>query len=347
MRAGGVLLFTFLLTASWLAALWVAMRIHRNFREHEKTKAKLQAISDSALDAIIMMDPKGNAAHWNPAAQKMFGYSSEEIMGHSIHGILTPGKHRKQAYAGHENFVNSGTGAAVGKVLELEAQQKDGSTFPIQIAMSPIKLEDQWWAVAIIRDITEQKHADNELRQSESRFRDVVMSMSDWIWETDPEGVCTYCSEQVEKSLGYKNDELIGKTPFDFMPTPDAEHVEKMFRTTVAKRLPIKDFENRNIAKDGSEVVFLTNALPILDDQGNVVGYRGVNKDITKRKRAEEKVANAHRDLMSVINASSHVSIIAIDQQGTITLFNSGAEKMLGYSREEDGREANARHYTP
>jgi len=141
----------------------------RDFCEQKQAQEKLRAISDSALDAIIMMDSGGNVAHWNPAAEKMFGYSSKEIMGRGVHEVLAPNEYREQATRGLAGFAKSGKGPAIGKTLDLEAQRKDGSRFPIEMSMSPIKLEDRWWAVGIVRDITEQKLAERELHEAKNR----------------------------------------------------------------------------------------------------------------------------------------------------------------------------------
>jgi PAS domain S-box-containing protein len=134
---------------------------------------KLQAICKSALDAVVVINEAGEVVHWNPAAERMFGYPEEEIMGQNVHGLLVPIQHRETAKLGMERFRESGQGPAVGNVLELEAMRKDGSEFPIEIAVAPIRLENRWWASAIIRDITERrrsqealKHASEELMRS-------------------------------------------------------------------------------------------------------------------------------------------------------------------------------------
>ncbi|MGD9127913.1 MAG: PAS domain S-box protein, partial [Planctomycetia bacterium] len=335
MKTGMVVLLAFLLIIAWLVVLGVAIGVHRDALKQRKTEAQSRAISDAALDAIVMMDPQGNAARWNPAAQRMFGYSPEEILGRNFHAVLALEEHQAAALVGHAHFAKTGEGPVMGKVQEMKARRKDGTVFPIQITIAPIQLEGQWWAVGIIRDITQQKRAEDELRLSESRFRDVAKSSSDWIWETDGNGVCTFCCEKVENCLGYSCEEIIGKSLYDVMPEEGKGRAKSAFNKLFTNKEPIKDLENRHITKDGREVVLLVNAVPILDEEGNITGCRGVNKDITERKQAEEKLAEAHGKLKSVMDAANQISIIATDRQGTITLFNSGSERMLGYSAEE------------
>ena len=131
----------------------------------ESNERKLRTITDSALDAVIMIDSAGNVAYWNPAAEAIFGYSSEEILGQGVHAILTPLQYREAASQGFLRFALSGQGAAIGKTLELTALRKDGTEFPIEISVNAIGQGGSWWAVAVLRDITERKQAEREIQE--------------------------------------------------------------------------------------------------------------------------------------------------------------------------------------
>ncbi|MBN2475230.1 MAG: PAS domain S-box protein [Pirellulales bacterium] len=135
------------------------------------SEEKMRTISDAALDAVIMIDPTGHVVHWNPAAETMFGYCRQEIMGVAVHEILTPELYRQQANRGLSEHAQSGRGPVIGKTVELEAQRKDGSLFPMEISLSSLTVDGGWGAVAIIRDITERKQALEALRDSEQRLR--------------------------------------------------------------------------------------------------------------------------------------------------------------------------------
>ena len=150
---------------------------------------------------------------------------------------------------------------------------------------------------SVSREMAERKRAEETLRESEERFRDIAYSMADWIWEVDRNGVYTYCSERVVDILGYYPEEIIGKTPFDLMPEDEAKRVGEIFSKIAQMKGPIKDLENWNIKKNGKLVCFLTNGVPLLDEQGNLEGYRGVDKDITERKRAEEALKEYSHEL--------------------------------------------------
>ena len=133
---------------------------------------------------------------------------------------------------------------------------------------------------------------DNEetLRESSERFRSLVETTSDWIWEVDKNGVYTYVSPKIRDILGYEPEEILGKTPFDLMPPNEAKRVADLFSSMTTSRKPFKELENKNIHKDGRLVVLETSGIPITYMNGEFCGYRGIDRDITERKQAEDKL---------------------------------------------------------
>jgi PAS domain S-box-containing protein len=143
------------------------------------------------------------------------------------------------------------------------------------------------------------------LRQSEVRFRDITFSIADWVWEVDENGVYTYSSQKGFDFFGPLREAVIGKTPFDFMPPDEARRVAAIFSEIAANRAPIKDLENWNIDKSGQNICLLTNGVPIFDKAGNFKGYRGVDRDITERKEATEKLEARDAYLTAIIENQS------------------------------------------
>jgi PAS domain S-box-containing protein len=126
-----------------------------------------------------------------------------------------------------------------------------------------------------------------ELRESEHKFRDLVETITDCIWEIDRNGVYTYVSPQITSLLGYEPKEVFGKTPFDLMPPDEVFRVKDLFKAIMVEHEPFSNLENINVHKNGQQVVLETSGVPILDDQGHLIGYRGIDRDITERKQAE------------------------------------------------------------
>lgn len=173
--------------------------------------------------------------------------------------------------------------------FEWEHLRKDGSIFPVEVSLTAIRTNNRSHLHTVWRDITKRKQTEKFLRDSEERFRQVAMT--NWVWETDLDGRYTYCSDNVIDTLGYTPEEILGQTPFDFMPEREAVRVNEIFVEIVTDKKQIIDLENWNITKNGDEVCLLTNGVPFFDNAGNLIGYRGGDRDITDRKRAEQELA--------------------------------------------------------
>ena len=130
-----------------------------------------------------------------------------------------------------------------------------------------------------------------ELARSEERFRSLVESTNDWVWEVDEKGVYTYASPRVFDILGYLPSEVMGKTPFEIMEPEEAGRVKAVFLESVKSRKPFNSFENINLHKDGRAVILETSGAPFFDYEGAFAGYRGIDRDISSRKKAADEKA--------------------------------------------------------
>ncbi|HEY5491013.1 MAG TPA: PAS domain S-box protein [Gemmatimonadaceae bacterium] len=177
-----------------------------------------------------------------------------------------------------------------------------------------------------IQDITERKRAEDALRDSERRLRDITSSMGDWVWELDEKAVYTYASAKGIEMLG----DVIGKTPFEFMRPEEAARVSLLFADIVAAKAPIRDLEHWNVTRNGDAVCLLTNGVPILDADGRLKGYRGVDKDITERMRSLAVLRLESAALAAAANA-----IVITDRDGVIEWANAAFTTFTGYRVEE------------
>ncbi|MHA1727703.1 MAG: PAS domain S-box protein [Promethearchaeota archaeon] len=139
----------------------------------------------------------------------------------------------------------------------------------------------------MIEDITERKKAEEELYESEEKFRSIVENITDWVWEIDLNGIYTYSSPKIKELLGFKPEEIIGKTPFDFMPKEESERIRRKFSEIVELKKPFYGLENINIHKNGTQITVETRGIPLFDKSGSLLGYRGIHRDITERKKTE------------------------------------------------------------
>jgi len=163
---------TVLLTRMELQGRRVLQATVRNITEQKaaetalrESEEKIRMITASANDAIMMMDHKGNISYWNKAAEQMFDYTEEEIIGKDLHALLVPERFHAGFSKGFEKFKETGQGAALGKTVELAAFGKDGKEFSVELSLSAVKLKGGWNAIGLIRDITERKAAEGEIKK--------------------------------------------------------------------------------------------------------------------------------------------------------------------------------------
>ena len=159
------------------------------------------------------------------------------------------------------------------------------------------------------REITQRKKNETQLIETNRRLKNVLLSSADWAWEVNACGEYTYCSEKVKEHLGYTPQEMIGKTPFDFMDETEAERVGTIFQQIVANKQSIKDLENWNIHKEGHAVCLLTNGYPLFDKNGNLEGFIGVDKNITNRKKIEEETIKTNNILIKKVEEVSALNL--------------------------------------
>ncbi len=185
------------------------------------------------------------------------------------------------------------------------------------------------------REITERKRAEDRLKESEEWFRALVESTSDWVWEVDANAVYTYASPKIKELLGYEPEEVIGKTPFDFMYPEEAERIVAEFKAIAEAQKPFERLENTNQHKDGRLVVLETSGVPIFDTNGDFMGYRGIDRDVTERKQAEEALAE-ERNLLRTLIDNLPDYIFVKDTESQFIINNIAHMHILGAAAQEE-----------
>jgi len=282
------------------------------------SEANLQNIITRNADGMVVVDERGLIQFSNPAAQVMVGCSPKELMGSKFGYPLTRGE-----------------------ATEVEIIQSQRQSIPAEMRVVELSWEGKAAYLVVLHDLTQQKHAEEELRKhreeledlvesrtgelakaneglrreiaerkrteqtlraSEKRFRQVAENALEWIWEVDADGLYTYASPASEKILGYAPEEIVGKRCFyDQLHPEDRERVEKNAFEVFAEKRPFREFINRNVHCDGHTVWLLTSGVPMLDEDGSLLGYRGVDTDITERVLAEEELKKHHERLEELV----------------------------------------------
>ena len=141
------------------------LELENRGKELADSEEKFRLISTAAQDAIVILGADEQVMYWNPAAEKIFGYTADEAMGKNMHALITPVCHRGAAHSGFQHFRNSGEGNVIGKTFEISALRKNGEEFPVELSISAIKLQSSWNALGIIRDITGRKKTELSLQE--------------------------------------------------------------------------------------------------------------------------------------------------------------------------------------
>ncbi|MEK7202864.1 MAG: PAS domain S-box protein [Patescibacteria group bacterium] len=155
-----------------------------------------------------------------------------------------------------------------------------------------------------------------KLRESEKRFNDVIENALEWIWEVDVNGKYIYASPVIEKILGYKPEQIVKKKYFyDLFCPEDREELKKAALGAFAEKQPFREFINRNVHKNGEIVWLSTSGVPIFDEKGNLLGYRGADIDITERKKAEENLQKTIEELKKALEVSGRANKLMVGRE--------------------------------
>jgi len=260
-----------------------------------ESEEKFRVISSGALDAVIMMDPEGNVSFWNAAAERVFGYTADEVLGEDLHGILAPAAYSEAYLRGIAGFRKTGEGAAIGQTLELTALRKGGEEFPIEISVSGIGIRGQWHAVGIVRDITERKHAEQELRAAHAEIEMLLSSISSILIAVGPEDRIVRWNATAGQVFGIPADRAVGQ-PFSNCGIQwDWPRVLEHVSACLAQNKPVRVDDVPFTQPDAKERMLGLTISPLSDDSGEISGFLVLGADITERKVLEAQLVQAQK----------------------------------------------------
>jgi diguanylate cyclase (GGDEF)-like protein/PAS domain S-box-containing protein len=307
--------------------------LKRKSEELEESEEKFRLISTTAQDGIVIIDDKGLITFWNHAAERIFHYTVEEVIGKSLHELLAPEPQRIAANLAYEDFRNSGQGMMVGRTFETTALNKNRGELPIELSVSAFKFQDRWHALGIVRDITERKLAEQELQDSEERLRFVLEGAELGFWDWNITTGKVVRNEKWAAMLGYRYEELVETTRQweDFVHPEDREKAWQSIGAAMQGRTSAHKMEYRMLHKDGSIRWILDQAKVIIkDSNGSPVRMCGIHTDVTERKLNESRLK-----LLQFSLDYAEEEIIWIDKYAKIFIANRAACKNLEYTQDE------------
>jgi PAS domain S-box-containing protein len=287
------------------------------------SEANFRAIFENAPEAIIVLDRTGRRIlDCNPFTLNWLGYTRGELLAMRYDDILDPGAE------GLNDNIQKILNHGFVRVLDRRFRKKDGTVVDAGVTGTTMEYRGDTCVVVLARDITERKQAQDALLRSEQRFRDIATHLPDWIWEVNQDWIYTYSSVGAEKILGFRADEMIGKPIWQRMPRQDKEAVLKVLVTARRRPAAFKFYESRRLHRNGRVVHLESSGVPLLDESGNLIGYRGIHRDVTERKQLEE--FSRYKELFESVSDP----VFILDFRGRFLEVNDVVVKRFGYTRD-------------
>ncbi len=264
---------------------------------------KLRTLFETTSDWIWEVDRDGIYTFANPRVKDLLGYDVDEIIGASIFDLVSDKEvERTRAFFREKDARPEPFAGWTNTHFH-----KNGQEVIMEICAAPLFNKDGrlsgWYGFE--KDISGRVRAESALRDSRERYRDLVETLNDWIWEVDATGAYAYLSPKVRETLGYDPEELLGKRFWDIMPVDESCRVSDLFKGLLVEPKPFTSLETTAIHKDGHKLMLDNSGKPFFDSYGEFLGYRGVNRDITERKRAEESLRKSQERLALVMEATN------------------------------------------
>jgi PAS domain S-box-containing protein len=291
-----------------------------------QSEARYWTVLDEMEDSYYEVDIAGNFTFFNDAVCRQLGYSREELMGMNYRVITTPDDVENVSRTFNQIYL---TGqpirAFTGKIV-----RKDGKTGLGEISVFPLR-NDKGEIIGfrgIAHDVTERTQMIEALRQSEERYRTVLEQMEEAYFEVDLAGNYTFFNDSLCRQLGYSREELMGTNYRVYMPKDDVQRVYKAFNQVYQTGKPITGLSTERIRKDGKRIFAETSAIPLRNESGEIIGFRGVASDITERKQAEEE----KRQMEQKAQLASRLACVGELASGIAHEINNPLTGVVGYS---------------
>ena len=296
-----------------------------------RSEEKYRSILENIEDGYYEVDLAGNFTFFNSSMCRILGYFPEEMMGMN-NRQFTDKENAKKLFKTFNEVYRTGEST---KEVDWQIIRKDGNKRYIEVSVSlqknssgqPIGFQ------GIARDVTERKRAEVDLQKSEDRYRTLVENASDIVFRTDDTGHFTFVNPAVLRVTGYGKEEIIGKHYRKLIHPDMLDEVMKLFVSQLENLVQNAYYEFRTLTKDGQEIWIGQNTQLIVED-GHVVGFQAVARDITDRKRGEEALQESERKYKSLIDNFQDI-ILTINLEGKITFASQSIKEKLGYESAE------------
>ncbi|MBI2458383.1 MAG: PAS domain S-box protein, partial [candidate division NC10 bacterium] len=316
---------SFLVVLIALPLWWLLIRPLRSTALAEHSRAA--TVVAHAADAIMTINQEGMVESFNPAAERIFGYEEQEVLGRPV-TVLMPERYREAHQQGLERMRSGAGPRLIGETVEMHGLRKDGSEFPLELSLTTWQVGHRTFSTAISRDITERKRTEEALREAKETLQALIQASPLAILAIDPAGNVRMWNRAAEQTFGWSEHEVVGR-PLPIVPEEKQEEFRAL-RQRVLQNEAFTGMELRRRRRDGSLIEVSLSTAPLHDAKGDITGIMAILEDITQRKRAEDKLR-----LQSVALDSAANAILVADREGRITWVNPAFTRLTGYTLDE------------
>src|SRR5712692_2175578 len=285
------------------------------------SEARLRAIIDTALDALIGINAQGIIIDWNPRAEVIFGWARGEALGQKLADLIIPPRYREAHERGLQHFLRTGEAVVLNRSIEVAGLRRDGTEFPLELSITSIRRGETYVFNAFLSDITERKRAE----ENRVRLASIVESSEDAIISKTLDGIVTSWNRGAVRTFGYTADEAIGKA-IGFLIPQDRLEEESQIIERVKQGEHVTHFETVRRRKDGKEINIALTISPIEDGAGMIIGFSKIARDITEQKGLEAQL----RQSQKMEGVGQLAGGIAHDFNNLLTVINSYSAMVLG-----------------
>src|SRR5437868_12444746 len=250
----------------------------------DKLEMLYHGILDTALECVITMGADGRVLEFNPAAERVFGFSRQEAVGKELAELIIPVRMREQHRRGLTHYLKTGEGPVIGRRIEIAGLRKDGSEILVELAITALKVDSSPIFFAYLRDITDRTRNEEASRHLAA----IVESSDDAIVSKDLNGIITSWNGGAEKLFGFSADEVINK-PITVIIPPDRYHEEQQILDKIHCGERVEHFDTIRRRKDGTFVNVSITVSPVKQPDGRVIGASKIARDISERARNDRR----------------------------------------------------------
>jgi PAS domain S-box-containing protein len=293
-------------------------------------RSLLHALVENAVDGIITIDDRGIVQMLNPAAERLFGYRADEVIGQNV-SMLMPEPYRREHDGYVQRYLETGERKIIGIGREVAGRRKDGTTFPMYLSVAEVYWDERWLFAGIVHDLSERKRVEEQLRKEKDkvqRYLDIAGAM---IVAVDADQKIALINKKGCEILGCVSSEITGKNWYDqFAPPAVREERRATFeRVMRGDAEPEEHNEYTVVTTRGDERVIAWHNALLKDDDGHIIGILRSGEDITQLKRAVSEMQRMRSYLKNIIDSMPSM-LVGVDPEGRITEWNHRAEQFTG-----------------